>query len=134
IVYAVGGRLVYLPADADKPKWVSPKAVKAIEGRPLFDDGRVILTDRSGLVRILDVKTGQATGDEFQLVGSHAFAAAAVPVGQKRFLVPLADGTLVLGELKPRSTEEPKATGPMPKADEEPKGETLPKKDPAEKK
>jgi outer membrane protein assembly factor BamB len=134
IVYSAGGRLVVLPPDRDKPKWISPGPVKAIEGRPVFDGDRVILTDRSGLVRVLDAKTGQATGDDFQLVGSHAFAAAAVPVGNNRFLVPLADGTLVLGELKPRPTEEPKEKGPMPKADTEQKGETSPKKVSSEKK
>ena len=134
IVYSAGGRLVVLPPDKDKPKWVSPKPVKAIEGRPVFDNGRVILTDRSGLVRVLDAKTGQETGDEFQLVGSHAFAAAAVPVGGNRFLVPLADGTLVLGELKPRAKEEPKDNGPIPQEQKEPKSEASPKNDPVEKK
>jgi hypothetical protein len=49
---------------------------------------------------VIDTSTGRPTGQEFRLTGSHAFAAAAVPLGPDRVLVPLADGTVVLGDLK----------------------------------
>jgi len=111
IVYTVAGRVVVLPADADSPKWVGPPPIKMLEGASVFDGGRVILTDRAGVVRVLDAKTGRETGDEFHLVGSHAFGAAALPAGGNRILVPLADGTLVYGELKPRA-KDANANGP----------------------
>ena len=77
-------------------------ALKHLAGRPMIDGKRFLLTDVAGVVRVADMQTGKETGDEFRLTGSHAFAAAAVPVGPNRVLVPLADGTVVLGELKPR--------------------------------
>jgi hypothetical protein len=86
--------------EADRPKWVGPDVLKAIEGRPSFDNNRVIVTDRAGVIRAIDAKTGKLTGNEFHLTGSHAFASAAIPLAGNRILVALADGTLVLGELK----------------------------------
>lgn len=100
IVYTVGGRLIWLSPEAEAPKWVGPEALKAIEGRAVIEGDRILLTDRTGVVRVLDASTGEATGEEFRLTGSHAFASAAVPIGANRCLVPLADGTVVLGELK----------------------------------
>jgi predicted Zn finger-like uncharacterized protein len=105
IAYTVGGRLVWLPPDAESAEWVGPAPVKALEGRPVLDGNRLLLTDRAGVVRVADARTGKLTGEEFRLTGSHAFAAAAVPVGANRILVPLADGTVVLGELKPPAAE-----------------------------
>jgi outer membrane protein assembly factor BamB len=102
IMYAVGGRLVCLNPDEAAPKWVGPEPLKAAEGRAFIDGKRILLTDRAGVVRVLDAETGKETGEEFRLTGSHAFASAAVPVGGNRILVPLADGTVVLGELKKR--------------------------------
>ena len=78
----------------------------------MLDGKRLLLTDLSGIVRVVDLATGKETGDEFRLSGSHAFASAAVPVGTNRVLVPLADGTVVLGELKSRPKEEPKKDDP----------------------
>jgi outer membrane protein assembly factor BamB len=100
IAYTVAGRPVWLSPDAEAPKWVGPEPLKAIEGRPVLDGNRVLLTDRAGVVRVIDTSTGRLTGPEFRLSGSHAFAAAAVPLGADRVLVPLADGTVVLGDLK----------------------------------
>src|SRR5204863_7851795 len=54
LLYTVGGQLVLLPADADQPKWVGPNALKAIEGRAAFDNGRVIVTDLAGVIRAID--------------------------------------------------------------------------------
>ena len=117
IVFMVGGRLVWLPPDAEAPKWVGPVPIKAVEGRPLIEGNRILLTDRAGVVRVVDASTGRPEGGAFRLTGSHAFASAAVPVGGNRVLAPLADGTVVLGELKNAVA---------------PKGEKPPEKDPPE--
>jgi hypothetical protein len=119
IAYTAEGRFVWLSPDAEKPDWVGPYPVKYLAGRPMIDGKRLILTDLAGVVRVADMATGKETGDEFRLSGSHAFASAAVPVGTNRILVPLADGTVVLGELKPRPKEEPKKE--EPKKDPPPK-------------
>jgi PQQ-like domain len=103
IAYTADGRFVWLSPDLEKPDWVGPAPIKHLAGRPMIDSNRLILTDIAGLIRVVDMKSGKETGDEFRLTGSHAFAAAAVPVGPNRVLVPLADGTVVLGELKPRA-------------------------------
>jgi hypothetical protein len=66
------------------------------------------------VIRVLNASTGRPTGEEFRLTGSHAFASAAVPVGGNRVLVPLADGTVVLGELT--KAEPPKDEKPPEKA------------------
>ncbi|MBO0700769.1 MAG: PQQ-binding-like beta-propeller repeat protein, partial [Zavarzinella sp.] len=100
IVFQVGGQLVWLSPDAEAPKWIGPAPIKAVEGRPVIEAARILITDRAGVVRVVDKSTGRPTGDEFRLTGSHAFASAAVPVGPDRVLAPLADGTVVLGELK----------------------------------
>jgi hypothetical protein len=100
IEYIVGGRLVWLSPDGEAPAWIGPAAIKAIEGRPVMDGSRILLTDRAGVVRVINASTGREVDSEFRLTGSHAFAAAAVPVGGNQILVPLADGTVVLGELK----------------------------------
>jgi hypothetical protein len=115
IAYTADGRFVWLSPDAEKPEWVGPAPIKNLAGRPVIDGKRLILTDLAGAVRVADMQTGKETGDEFRLTGSHAFASAAVPVGTNRVLAPLADGTVVLGELKPRPKEEPpKKEGPKP--------------------
>jgi outer membrane protein assembly factor BamB len=106
IAYTADGRFVWLSPDAEKPDWVGPAPIKNLAGRPMIDGKRLILTDLAGVVRVADMQTGKETGDEFRLTGSHAFASAAVPVGKSRVLAPLADGTVVLGELKPRPKEE----------------------------
>jgi outer membrane protein assembly factor BamB len=134
IAYSVDGRLVWLSPDADGPKWVGPAPLKAVEGRPVMDGGRLLITDRAGVVRAIDVATGKETGDEFRLTGSHAFASAAVPVGGNRILVPLVDGTVVLGELTKRKVEEPKekktdAEPKEKKAEENPDKKSAPKLD-----
>ena len=103
IAYTAAGRFVWLSPESDKPEWVGPAPVKRLAGRPVIDGKRLVLTDLAGVVRVADMATGKETGDAFRLTGSHAFAAAAVPVGADRILVPLADGTVVLGELKPRA-------------------------------
>jgi hypothetical protein len=115
IAYVVHGQFVWLSPDADSAQWVGPAPLKNLAGRPVIDGKRLILTDWAGVVRVADLTTGQETGDEFRLAGSHAFAAAAVPVGPIHVLVPLADGTVVLGELKPRPKEEPKKEEPKAK-------------------
>ncbi len=128
ISYMVGGQLVWLSPDVDNPNWIGPAPIKAVESRPVRVSGRVLITDRAGVVRAINDKTGQLTGEEFQLVGSHAFAAGAqpvgtwnrpfnltisigpsfprllfkLPIGAGPILVPLVDGTIVLGELKYR--------------------------------
>ena len=107
IVYMVDGRLVWLSPDANGPAWVGPEPVKGVEGHAVIAGDRIYLTDRAGVVRVLDAKTGKETRDEFHLTGSHAFAAAAVPIGTNRVLVPLVDGTVVLGELKKMPVENP---------------------------
>lgn len=110
IAYTADGRFVWLPPDSAIPQWVGPEPIKSLAGQPVIDGPRLILTDVAGAVRVADMQTGRATGDEFRLAGSHAFAAAGVPVGANRVLVPLADGTVVLGELKAR----PKDVTPTP--------------------
>jgi hypothetical protein len=132
IVYTVGGRLVWLSPDAAGPKWVGPAPYKGVEGRPIIAGDRIFVTDRAGLVWLLDIATGKVTRDEFRLTGSHAFASAAMPLlatriaiplvdgftgqvsdflattlGPDRVLVPLVDGTVALGELQPRIDEFP---------------------------
>jgi hypothetical protein len=109
IVYTANGKLVWLPPDSETAEWVGPAPLKALEGSPVLDGTRILLTDRAGVVRVADARTGKLTGEEFRLTGSHAFAAAAVPVGANRILVPLADGTVVLGELKRPNREPAKA-------------------------
>lgn len=112
IAYTAEGRFVWLSPDLEKPDWVGPAAIRYLAGRPVIDGKRLILTDLAGVIRVVDMATGKETGNEFRLSGSHAFASAAVPVGGSRVLVPLADGTLVLGELKQRAKEEPKKAEP----------------------
>ena len=107
IFYMVDGRVVWLSPDAAGPKWVGPSPIKGVEGRPVVADGKVYLTDRAGAVRVIDAQNGLETREEFRLSGSHAFAAGAVPIGNNRVLVPLVDGTVVLGELKLRKEENP---------------------------
>jgi outer membrane protein assembly factor BamB len=115
ITYTVDGKMVWLSPDADNAEWVGPAPIKALEGRPIIDGKRVLLTDRAGVIRVIDITHGKETGDEFHLTGSHAFASAAVPVGANRVLAPLVDGTVVLGELKPRPKQEPKTEEPKAK-------------------
>ena len=115
VAYTAAGRFVWLSPAADNPDWVGPAPVKSLAGRPAIDGKRLILTDLAGVVRVADMQTGKETGDEFRLTGSHAFAAAAVPVGANRVLVPLVDGTVVLGELKSRPKEEPRKEEPNKK-------------------
>jgi outer membrane protein assembly factor BamB len=103
----IDGRVVWLSPDAAGPKWVGPMPIKAVEGRPVVADGKVYITDRAGVVRVIDAKTGLETGEEFRLSGSHAFAAGAVPIGNNRVLVPLVDGTVALGDLTLRKVENP---------------------------
>jgi hypothetical protein len=103
IAYSAGGRFVWLSPDTDAPQWVGPEPLKNLAGRPVIDGKRLFLTDLAGVVRVADMGTGKEAADEFRLMGSHAFAAGAVPVGATHVLVPLADGTVVLGELKPRA-------------------------------
>jgi hypothetical protein len=103
ITYTADGRFVWLSPDEEKPEWVGPAPLKHLAGRPVIDGKRLILTDLAGVVRVADMQTGKETGDEFRLTGSHAFASSAVLAGANRMLVPLADGTVVLGELKPRA-------------------------------
>ena len=128
VAYMVAGQLVWLSPDADKARLVGPVPIKAVEGRPVRVSGRILITDRAGVVRAINDKTGQLTGEEFRLFGSHAFAAGAqpigtwnrpfgltlsfgpgfpalsfkVPIGAGPILVPLVDGTIVLGEMKYR--------------------------------
>jgi hypothetical protein len=108
IAYTVDGQFVWLSPDSPTPDWVGPAPYRNLAGGAVIDGKRLILTDIAGIVRVTDIATGKETGDEFRLTGSHAFASAAIPVGTNRVLVPLVDGTLVLGELKPRPKEEPK--------------------------
>ena len=82
-----------------------------------FSGKTILLTDRSGLVRSVELETGQPTGEEFQLTGSHAYASAAISITEKLILVPLADGTVVLGELKVRKEEPPKKLPETKEAD-----------------
>jgi hypothetical protein len=99
ILYAVGGQYVLLSPNADTPKWLGPMPLRGVEGRPILEPKRMILTDRAGVVRVIDPATGKLTGDEYRITGSHAVAAAAVPLDASRVIVPLADGTVVLGPL-----------------------------------
>jgi hypothetical protein len=108
IAYTVDGRFVWLSPDSDTADWVGPHPIRNLAGPPVIDGKRLILTDIAGVVRVTDMATGKETGEEFRLTGSHAFASAAVPIGPNRVLVPLADGTVVLGELRARPKEEPK--------------------------
>jgi len=128
VAYTVAGRLVWLSPEADIARLLGPVPIKAVEGRPVRVAGRLLITDRAGVVRTINDVTGQLTGEEFRLFGSHAFAAGAqpigtwnrpfnltlsfgpslpklsckLPIGAGPILVPLVDGTIVLGELKHR--------------------------------
>jgi hypothetical protein len=112
IAYTVDGQFVWLSPDSPNPDWVGPASYRNLAGRAVIDGNRLLLTDIAGIVRVADMGTGKETRDEFRLTGSHAFASAAIPVGTNRVLVPLVDGTVVLGELKPRPKEEPKVAEP----------------------
>lgn len=101
VVYITDGRIVYLSPNAEAPRWVGPEPIRAIEGQPLFMNQRIFMSDRAGIVRVIDAATGVETGESYRLTGSHALAASAVPLGNGRVVVPLADGTVVLGELSP---------------------------------
>jgi outer membrane protein assembly factor BamB len=130
IVYSVGGRLVWLSPDADGPKWVGPVPLKAVEGRPAISGQRIYLTDRAGVVRVLDLRTGYPISDEFRLTGSHAFASAAIPITEKLILAPLADGTVVLGQLKARKEEPPKKQPDAESTKDQSKSSPAPEKRP----
>ena len=99
ILYAVNGQYVLLSPNADAYKWLGPAPERGVEGRPVVEPKRMILTDRAGVVRVIDAATGKPTGEEYRITGSHAVAAAAVPLDAGRVIVPLADGTVVLGPL-----------------------------------
>ncbi|HVK11434.1 MAG TPA: PQQ-binding-like beta-propeller repeat protein, partial [Gemmataceae bacterium] len=99
VLYAVNGQYAVLSPNSDAPKWVGSAPDRGVEGRPVIDAKQMILTDRAGVVRVLSMADGKASGAEYRITGSHAVAAAAVPLDAGRVLVPLADGTVVLGPL-----------------------------------
>ena len=94
----IGNRHAFgLRFDADKPVWATAGQF-VNHGREA--GGNVLVTERNA-VRRLALATGELSAPLFQAGGPYAVGGGAVPLGDRRLLVPLADGTLLLAEAGP---------------------------------
>ncbi|MBX9585473.1 MAG: hypothetical protein K2X87_34635, partial [Gemmataceae bacterium] len=114
-VYAADGRrVVCLDPDADAPVWVTAAADDAgavVVGAPVpAGDGRWLVTELGGRVRVLDGATGQEVLAKAVGLPGAVPAAAGVPAGDGRVLVPLSDGSAAVVELAAPAPE-PKGKG-----------------------
>lgn len=92
--WSAGGRAVAMASPAnDKPEWVLPLAVDAGEvvGLTPLSGGSVLVTCSSGVV--LEVNGGEVKAEAALPTGGPLAKAAAVRVGERDVLIPLADGT-----------------------------------------
>ncbi|MDB5306965.1 MAG: hypothetical protein JWO38_1167 [Gemmataceae bacterium] len=115
VVYVVDGKqVVCLDVDSNELRWVTPAGDdvgRSIVGLPHpMGDGRWLVTDLSGRVSVLDAETGRPTlTREVGLPGAVP-AAAGVPVGDSRVVIPLSDGSTAVVEF-PAVAPGPKAKG-----------------------
>jgi outer membrane protein assembly factor BamB len=105
IAYIIDGvHLVWLSPDAPEPVWVNRRTERmrgdATLGKPEIREGRVYLTDRTGVYRAIDAESGKMLGELFRITGTGAPAGAALPLGKGKLLAPLTDGTLLIIEKK----------------------------------
>lgn len=89
---------------AAEPKW-SVELKSRLCGRPIASKNVVLVTEESGHVTGLRVDSGQAAGS-VSLGHGVIPAAAAVPYGKGKIVVPLADGTLLWTAIRPPAKKE----------------------------
>lgn len=95
----LGNRASYaLKFDQATPVWKTNHTGKILTGRPLQANAPWYVTDQLGIIRKLDLVTGDLSKALYQLEGSHAAASGAIPLEGKQLLVPLVDGTFLLAE------------------------------------
>ena len=87
-----------LKFDEEKPVWKSPVFSRPLAGITREAGGTVLITDQVGEIRRLNLKTGEISGLVFRVAGSVAVAGGALALDEKHLLIPLTDGTLLLGE------------------------------------
>lgn len=100
--YVADGRVVGLDPDADAPVWVTAAVdgAPAVVGTPVpAGDGKWLVTDLGGRVRVLDGATGKEAGAKAVGLPGVVPAAAGLPAGDGRVLVPLSDGSAAVVEL-----------------------------------
>lgn len=107
VLALINQQWVALDPNSPEPRWISPPIEKLVAGAPVFTAEELVLSEQAGVVRSLDLKTGQFTAKKFVLPASYGFAAAAVPVGPKHLLLPLTDGTLLFGEIGTMKANQP---------------------------
>ncbi|WP_157369518.1 PQQ-binding-like beta-propeller repeat protein [Zavarzinella formosa] len=100
----IGNRCAYaLKIDQETPVWKSPAFAKPVVGQVRENPNQFLLTDQSGDVRRLNLTTGDLSEPIFKLPGPHAVAGGAVPLDERHLLIPLGDGTLLIGEAGPKA-------------------------------
>lgn len=99
IVIVVGDQNGFaINLDEEKPIWKTSNFARPISGIASDSPTSCWITDIAGEVKRLDYKTGQISPAIFKTRGSVAVAGGAFPLDEKHLIVPLNDGTLLLGE------------------------------------
>jgi hypothetical protein len=93
-------RLVWLDPAKKEPVWTYRTKGETIVGQPQLIEDMVVVALQSGHCVGLDPATGEPRGPGYTLRASAAPAAAPIPFGPGRMLMPLSDGTALLLSLK----------------------------------
>lgn len=88
-----GRKLVRFNPSSETASWTLGPGKGHIRGRPVVVGRSLLVTEDSGKIMGVSLNTGQVVG-EVQLPPGAIPIAAAIPFGRRRFLAPLADGTL----------------------------------------
>ena len=98
IGYVLGGAVLMRLASDDKgEKWAHkpPIRIESLVGVPQVMDNRIYITEHNHC-RVFNGESGEMIGAPIRLSGCFAPAAAAIPIGEDKLLIPLFDGTLRL--------------------------------------
>jgi outer membrane protein assembly factor BamB len=98
-VYCVEGKsIVALDPTKEQPLWVLPEPQNAEIGEVLgiskADNGAINITFTSGLIRQVNLKTGESRGTIERVVGSPALSTSAVTAFGNRLVLPSSDGSI----------------------------------------
>ena len=100
-VYCVEGKsIVALDPTKEQPLWLLPEPQNAEIGEVLgiskADDGAINITFSSGLIRQVNLKTGESRGTIERIVGAPPLATGVVTAFGNRLLLPSSDGSIGL--------------------------------------
>ncbi|MFN4261195.1 MAG: PQQ-binding-like beta-propeller repeat protein [Gemmataceae bacterium] len=88
-------RLVWLHPDQDQPSWEYTAAADIV-GYPHVIKRRLVVADRAGAIRLVDVETGKALGPGHIVSSIAVPTTAPIAFGTDHVFTPLSDGTLLI--------------------------------------